>query len=239
MAQTDKDVLVRQVMSAKQDVTAADRLIEEYVPFIKSETAKFLKTTVTGQEDEYSIAMFAFYEAIGAYAEHRGSFLAYAAMHIRSRLIDHYRKEKRHKGLRSMEEETDDTPSLRESLADTKNPLQERELRQATRDEIAEFARQLAAFGLDPADVSEQCPKQERTLRACYELLYYARRHPEVFEELLQTKKLPVIRLTQSGVSRKTIERHRRYIVALLLAYTNGFDIIRGHIADVLKKEGK
>lgn len=27
---------------------------------------------------------------------------------------------------------------------------------------------------------------------------------------------------------RKTLERHRKYIIAILLAYTNGFEIIRG-----------
>ena len=33
-----------------------------------------------------------------------------------------------------------------------------------------------------------------------------------------------------AGVERKTLERHRRYLVALLLAYTNGYEVIRGHL---------
>ena len=52
-----------------------------------------------------------------------------------------------------------------------------------------------------------------------------------MLEELEQTKKLPLNRLAEgSGVSRKTLERHRRYLVAVLLAYTNGYEIIRGHL---------
>ncbi len=239
MMPKEKEPLAVRVERAQQDTAAADRLIEEYTPFIKSETAKFLKAPVTGHEDEYSVAMLAFYEAVMAYSEKRGTFTAFASMHIRSRLIDHYRKERRHRGQVSLEEEIEDGVSHKDTLADDRAVFETRELREATRQEIAEYAAQLAAFGLDLSAVSEQCPKQERTLAACREVLYYARRYPEIPEELLETHKLPVARLIQSGVSRKTIERHRRYIVALLLAYTNGFEIIRGHIACVLKKEGK
>ena len=35
--------IVQQVYAAKEDVQAADRLIGTYLPFIKTETAKFLK----------------------------------------------------------------------------------------------------------------------------------------------------------------------------------------------------
>ena len=42
-----------------------------------------------------------------------------------------------------------------------------------------------------------------------------------------------------SGVSRKTMERHRTYLVAILLAYTNGYEIIRGHLCQISPgKEG-
>ena len=33
-----------------------------------------------------------------------------------------------------------------------------------------------------------------------------------------------------AGVERKTLERHRKYLVAMLIAFTNGFEIIRGHL---------
>ena len=60
--------------------------------------------------------------------------------------------------------------------------------------------------------------------------------HPELLEELLKTKKLPIARLVSgSGVDRKTIERHRKYLVALLLIYTNGYEIIRGHLKQIMK----
>ena len=33
-----------------------------------------------------------------------------------------------------------------------------------------------------------------------------------------------------SQVEVKTMERHRSYLVAILLAFTNGYEIIRGHL---------
>ncbi len=55
-------------------------------------------------------------------------------------------------------------------------------------------------------------------------------------EELLESKRLPIGKLTAgSGVERKTLERHRKYMVSLLLMYTNGYEIIRGHLKQVMK----
>ena len=64
----------------------------------------------------------------------------------------------------------------------------------------------------------------------------YAKGNPELLEDLLKTKRLPIGQLaTGSGVERKTLERHRKYMVALLLIYTNGYEIIRGHLKQVMK----
>ena len=94
---SDEHEIIRQVYAAKEDAQAADRLIDAYMPFIRAETAKFLKRPpVEGSDDELSIAMFAFYEAIHGYFRIRGAFLKYASLLIRSRLIDYYRKERKH-----------------------------------------------------------------------------------------------------------------------------------------------
>ena len=108
--------------------------------------------------------------------------------------------------------------------------------REAARGEIEELTRQMEEFGVSLTDVAENCPRQERTLRACRKALYYAKEHPEILEEFLRTKRLPIARLCQgSGTERKTMERHRKYMVALLLIYTNGYEIIRGHLKQVMK----
>ena len=95
MVRTEHDIAA-QVQAAKTDSEAADALIRQYMGFIRSETVKFIHTAPeNGHEDELSIAMLAFYEAVLAYEKSRGAFLPYAARAIQNRLIDHYRTEKR------------------------------------------------------------------------------------------------------------------------------------------------
>ncbi len=230
--------IVQQVYAAKEDVQAADRLIGTYLPFIKTETAKFLKRPpIEGHDDELSIAMIAFHEAIGGYSRTRGAFLKYAAMLIRSRLIDYSRREQRHSRVISLDAPArEENTTLGEVLVGERDPHEETASRDATRAEIEELARQMKEFGVDLSDVADNCPKQQRTLDACRKALQYARENPELLDDLLKTKRLPIGQLAAgSGVERKTLERHRKYMVALLLIYTNGYEIIRGHLKQVMK----
>ncbi len=234
----DGHKIIEQVYAAKEDVQEADRLIGTYMPFIRAETAKFLKRPpVEGHDDELSIAMIAFHEAIGGYTRTRGAFLKYAAMLIRSRLIDYSRREQRHSRVISLETPAgEEGVPLGETLADDRDLYEETASRDATRAEIEELTRQMHEFGVSLSDVADNCPKQQRTLEACRKALQYARENPELLDDLLKTKKLPIGQLTAgSGVERKTLERHRKYMVALLLIYTNGYEIIRGHLKQVMK----
>lgn len=236
--------IVRQVLDAQTDQNAADELIRQYLPFIKSETAKFTgRIPQEGHDDELSIAMFAFYEAMLSYQRSKGAFLKLAAVAIRNRLIDHARKEQRHTGVVSLDAPVSDGADNRTLLDRTGAACDEMEARHecaAAQDEIREFARQLSAFGLSLSDVADSCPKQERTLKACMQTLKYARENPVLLEQLVCSKKLPLAQLADgAGIDRKTLERHRRYIIAILLAYTNGFEIIRGHLRQMRGKEGR
>ena len=82
MVRTEHSI-VGQVYAAKTDPEAADALIGQYMGFIRSETVKFTHAAPEdGHEDELSIAMLAFYEAILSYEKGRGAFLPYAALSL-------------------------------------------------------------------------------------------------------------------------------------------------------------
>ena len=229
--------IVARVRAAKRDPRAADELVRSYLPFIKAETAKFMgRPPREGRDDELGIAMFAFHEAVMSYDRSRGAFLPLASLSIKNRLIDFRRRERRHAEVLSLDErrstadDEDDRP-LVETLVAEKDEISERETRLASRAEIAE---QLKEFGVSLFDVTESCPRQQRTLEACGRALAHARANPGLLERLIATKKLPITDLARgSGVEKKTLERHRTYLVALLLAYTNGFEIIRGHLCKI------
>ena len=228
--------IISLVYEAKKDSKAADKLISDYMPFIKSETAKFLKRSPDISDDELSIAMFAFYEAINSYSKLRGSFLKFAALHIKNRLIDYYRKEKKNKSQISLDTPDDDKTNLIDKLQDNHNDYEENEIREATKQEIDELSSQMREFGVSMNDVADNSPRQQRTLDICRKAVVYAKNNPEILEDFLRTKRVPLAKLAVGAdVERKSLERHRRYLVAVLLICTNGYEIMRGHIMQVLK----
>lgn len=239
MLQTEHRI-VQQVLEAQKDPKAADALIEQYLAFIRSEA---VKTAGRGEqlEDALSIAMFAFYEAILSYESGRGAFLTHAARTIRSRLIDDHRKQRRHWGIISLQTPVGEKEDgvLEDTLTDGGDHAEDTIRRQASQQEIAEFGRQLEEYGLSFSAVADNSPRQQRTLDACHRVLQYARNHPQLLDQLVERKRLPMAKLSAgSGVDKKTMERHRAYLVAILLAFTNGYEIIRGHLCQIRPEKG-
>lgn len=224
---------------AQSDSKAADAVIEQYLPFIKAETAKFLSRPLSGDDDELSIAMFAFYEALMSYEAKKGSFFSYASVSIKNRLIDHVRKEEKNRGTLSLSSKvsSDSDRTLEETIESEKNEIEEFESRTATREEIEEYSNELLSYGLTLSDIALNCPKQERSFKTCMKVLSFALENEKVFDHLLLTKKLPLSLISKGcGVSEKFLDRTRKYLIGILLAYTNGFEIIRGHL-NLKKKE--
>lgn len=232
--------IVRLVAAARGDSLAADALVRQYLPFIRGEAAKVLRRGVHDSDDELSIAMIAFHEAVLSYERLRGAFLPFAAKAIRNRIIDYQRRELRHTGQRSLSErEAGDDRELGEKLDLGTDPIGDHTDRTAARQEIAHFALGLSEFGLTLTDIADNCPKQARTLAACHRALAHAKQNPQLLEQTVRSKKLPITQLAAgSGVERKTLERHRKYMMALMLAYTNGFEIIRGHLGQMALVKG-
>jgi len=232
--------IVQQVYDSKDDMQAADRFISTYMPFIKAETAKFLnRPPIEGHDDELSIAMIAFHEAINGYSRTRGSFLNYASMLIKNRLIDYWRKNKRHSGNISINAPVnEDESTISDTLTDGEDPNENLMIQKATRAEIDELSTQMEEFEVSLTDVAENSPKQKRTLHACQKALQHAKKNPSLMDTFLRTQRLPLKKLAEgANVEKKTLERHRKYLVALLLIYSNGYEIIRGHLSHVLKGE--
>jgi len=232
--------IIKAVYAAKKDLHKADDLIRAYIPFIRSEASKSISRFCTEQDDEFSIAMMAFHEAILGYERGRGTFLSYAAMLIRSRIIDFQRKEKRHQGNVSLYAETGEEEQIvMDKLADEHDHMEESANLEATKQEIADLSAVMAEFGVSFSDVADNSPKQERTLEACASAIRFVSENKHLLDELLKSKKLPMAQLVLgSGAERKTLERHRKYILAMLLIQTNGYEIIRGHLKHVLKGKG-
>ena len=230
--------IIHRVAAAQGNSLMADELIRDYLPFIHSEVAKFCPDGTSG--DELSIAMIAFHEAIESYCADRGSFLSFASLVMRSRMIDYQRSEARHYAMSLQTPLGDGSITMEDTLEDPTDSIGDLEDREATASEIEELTAQLARFGLSLTDIADQSPKQDRTKEACQTIIQHARDHPDIIRGLLKTKKLPIRKLVkETGISKKIMERHRKYLMAVMIIYANGYELIRNHIGMTFIKEGE
>ena len=84
------------VAIAKDQKDKANRLISEFKPFIAGVVQKKVGRFVEyGVDEELSVGLMAFKEAIDSYDRQKSKFLSFARMVISMRLIDYYRKSKK------------------------------------------------------------------------------------------------------------------------------------------------
>ncbi len=234
--------IVKRVYEAKENIHKADELIKDYLPFIKSETSKAVNRVVNeGFDDEIGIAMLGFHDAINSYSRLKGKFLSYASVIMKRRIIDFHRKESRHLNIISLDSNIndEDNRSLIDDIEEPVDSYNNLEIRDATKKEILILIDELNDFELSLTDISENSPKEKGTLKAIGKALEYCKKNPILIEDLKRTKRLALTKISNEiGVSKKTLERHRKYLVALLIIYSNGFELIRGHLKQVLPREG-
>ena len=110
-----------QAVRARTDEPFLERFIEAHEAFVLRCASRHAGFAVTRSDDEYSVALLAFYEAIKGYDPASGPFGAYASLVIGRRLADHYRSQHRFDAETPLAPQTFDGTVDRES-ADAAEP---------------------------------------------------------------------------------------------------------------------
>ncbi len=202
------------------DIDARNQLIETYTPFVlKVASHKAGRYLNPNMDEEVSVALMAFNEAIDAYNGDRGSFVAFSQTVIQRRLIDYFRQrhDEPHEILFSDLEEHDahssNTAPLTQKAVSVWTVTEQEEAR---RQEISEYETALQKLGIQWADLVRVAPKHRDSRTRAMKLGRAVAHNPEQRQRVLETGVLPVQALAQEfGVSRRLIERHRPYIVAV------------------------
>ena len=85
----------------------------------------------------------------------------------------------------------------------------------AVRDEIEAVQELLQEYGFSFFDLADCSPKAEKTKKQCAQAVIALLEDPELFRRMRSTKALPTKEIIRvSGVSKKILERHRKYIIA-------------------------
>jgi RNA polymerase sigma factor len=226
------------VMHIKLTKDEKNIFIEEYKPFIAAAVEKVTGRYVSyGQDEELSIALMAFDEAIVSYDSDKGNFLSFAQNVIRRRLIDYFRKEQKHKAVTYISEysteEADGTEVFEQVIAaeEAQNKYYQQEINQLRRQELVQLKQELSVWGIKFEDVAKSSPKHAGTKSSYLDILKYIIDRPELVKRIKAKQYLPVAEIEEgTKLPRKTIERSRNYVVAAMIILTGDYYCIREFI---------
>lgn len=226
----DEDLLAR----ARCGVAAArEQFLAEHKPYIQRVASAYCKRSLAWEnDDELSVALIAFNEAIDSYRPGQGAqFLPFAAIVIRRRLVDYFRQESRHRHLALDDPAGEAELGVAEVLASAaafrqRSEDEEREL------EIIQYEETLRAYGLTLEDLVLGSPKHRDTRQTLKEAARVLATTPELAAHLKKHRQVPLKEMVvRTGISRKILETGRKYIVALaLLLMDDSLTLLRSHV---------
>lgn len=222
--------LEERVLRAQQDKSEAETLILEYLPFIKKRTSN-VRISGMDYEDCLSIATLVFMNCIRQYTQGKGSFLTYAGRCIHNRFIDLWRKGNKQEILMPSAAEDDNIftePENQLSIEQYNRQLE----KEALAEEFDLYSEEIAEFGITIAELARVSPRQNRARKQCFRLAEEVVKDCSLRTEFLSTHRLPQKELAHRlGISVKTIEKHRKYLVSLCVLLSGDYPLMKSYIA--------
>jgi len=205
-------------VNAKNDENSMNNLITQYENFILKCASSAARSYISKSDDEWSIALAAFTEAVKNYSSEKGSFLNFAELVIRRRIIDFMRSKSRYApeisvnpSLFSTDTADEEDYSMQSEIAQKVSASDDNSIKL----EIYLVNEIFSAYGFSFMDLSECSPKAEKTKRACAKVVAFMIKNPILASEMKVKRQLPLnIIQKNTKVPRKLLERHRKYIVA-------------------------
>ncbi|AIM17484.1 MULTISPECIES: RNA polymerase sigma factor SigI [Neobacillus] len=240
MAKKKKRTLEETVTLIQQgDKSLLNEIIELYKPFIAKTVSSVCRRYIYETDDEFSIGLIAFNEAIEKYSPERGSsVLSFAEIIIKRRVIDYIRKQSKNQHISiditnsTLEEESTGSVIVNELSLDEYQKKHDEQLR---KEEILQFQALLSSFDLTFSDLVENSPKHADARKNAILAAKVLVENQELKKALFEKKRLPINKLVkQVNVSRKTIERNRKYIIAIALILSSDYVYMKEYIKGVL-----
>ncbi|MFA5384946.1 MAG: RNA polymerase sigma factor SigI [Eubacteriales bacterium] len=211
--------------AAREEILGANRL------FIYKVACRFCRKQLQwGRDDELSVALIAFNDAIDKYLAGKNvPFPVFARMVIKHRLIDYFRKENKLTAVSFNEDSW-----LIEEKRLAQDTLDEETITRERREEIKDYEALLKKYGLDLKELARSTPKHKQTCRQFIGVASRLAENEKMFAYFVETSKLPLKELELAcGIPRKTLERHRKYIAAISLVF--GYPEEFTHLLSYLK----
>lgn len=205
-------------VEAIKDEAKFSAFLERHELFILKTASKISRHYVSRNDDEWSVAMGAFSDAVVKYDFEQGSFIAFAERIIHQRLVDHFRIRGRH----SVEIPVDFIEEEAIVLNNDSSLVLE----------IEAVTQILMNYGFSFMDLVDCSPKAEKTKKACARAVKYISLNPILVQEMRSSKQLPLkIIEINAGVPRKIMERHRKYLIAAVEILNGDFPYLSEYLS--------
>jgi len=210
-----------------------DDLLRELEPHVRRIASRVCRRVITQQDDEYIIAYRAIDEAIEDYRpDFKATFLSFAYKVIQRRLVDYFRQEAKH--LKSI---PITVPGAREEeihhqevVALSFERHKKEELNHMRRLEIEIFTRALSKFGITLEELVKKKPKHRDTRENLFQMAKLLVQDEHLLQKLYSQRK-PDKEIAQAlGMHRRTLSRHRSYLIALTIVHVEDLTLLRSYI---------
>jgi RNA polymerase sigma factor len=209
-----------------KDSNKLDEFIAQHEFFILRTAAKTAKHYVSKNDDEWSIALSAFSDALKNYDFDRGSFIAFAELIIHRSLVDYYRVQGRYSPEVQVGQIEDDAVIISN---DDNLKL-----------EIEAINQILSSYGFSFMDLADCSPKAQKTKVACAKVVVYLLDKPDQVYEMRNSNLLPVkIIEKNAGVPRKILERHRKYIITAVEILHGNYPYLSEYLSYIRGEVGR
>jgi RNA polymerase sigma factor len=228
MPSTNEHLAILRAIQEGDDKARQD-LLAQYTPLVVKVASKITGRYIEpGRDEEVSIGLMALNEAIDKYDPSRGaSFFSFAHLVISNRIKDYLRSKKTRELPSSALSEQAAVLDYRQSWID----YREADHRENRRSEVAQFIQELAVYKLDLRQLAAATPKHRQARQRAFEAVQLLAASPDLARHVKAKKELPLKEMeSQLNVSRKTIERQRRYIIALFIIVTGDYSYLSEYL---------
>lgn len=226
------------VLDAQKNPEKKNAFLENNRLRILNLVRKITGQHITENDDEWSVALIAASQAIDEYNESRGYFWGFAAIVIKSRILDFQRRQSKHNAEVSVQPAAFDG----EVNEDEDNFSEQYEVREAAvritdfslKEEIEAAGEEFASYGFSFFDLAECSPKSFLTRGGCARAIRAIFKPPPLTGELKRTGLLPTAEIIKrTGQSRKLLDRHRKYLIAATLILSGDYPGLKEYFHDM------
>ena len=216
----------KELEQIKTDPSARNAFLEKYQPFVLKTASTLCKRHIDKSCEEYAVAFSALNEAIDRYTM-KSNFLPFAALVIKTRLIDSFRTKNAPVDLI----DGDDMVQAKKIDGLSMGRYLERIENEYRAIEIAELTKELLLWDISIKDLIKASPKHKRKRQYITSVIKIIESDADILE-ILNTKKQLSLDLLEKkyNLPRKNIEPFRKYIIAGVIIRIGDYNYLQEYI---------